>query len=99
MKGGSFLDTRDGDYRTDSKLKIRLSSRMGKTEKYTAQNVGFRCVQSINDSDMNLFMRNLDGKDFRVVKLRPPVYHRHPDSVAAESAERKNQQTLLKSEL
>ena len=70
------MDARDGDFRTDSKLKIRVSSRIGRNEKYTAHNVGFRCVQSVDEADLEYFHKSLDGEPFRVVKLRPPVHHR-----------------------
>jgi hypothetical protein len=71
------LDARDGDYRTDSKQKIRISSRIGRNEKFTAYNVGFRCIQTIEDTELDYFLRGLDGKQYRIVKLRPPILHRN----------------------
>lgn len=73
LKGGSFLDTRDGDERED-KMKIRVSTRIGRKKDYTAQNVGFRCVQDIDPSEVD----RIPAEGFRVIRLRPPVHH-HAD--------------------
>ena len=70
LKGGSFLDSRDGDHNND-KVQIRLSARVGKFQNYTAINVGFRCAQTIEDDEEVSF----DEKDFEIVNLRPPVIH------------------------
>lgn len=42
LKGGSYLDTRDGS----SNYIVRTSNRIGKEPSYTAHNVGFRCAAS-----------------------------------------------------
>ena len=52
LKGGSFIDSRDGHIESENEdeqqnLKIRISARLGRSKTYTAQNVGFRCAQSI----------------------------------------------------
>ncbi|CAF0877384.1 unnamed protein product [Brachionus calyciflorus] len=67
LKGGSFLDTRDGETK-DDKMRIRISSRMGRIQNYSAQNLGFRCAQTIKKGDKIDFSKS----NFRVVRLRPP---------------------------
>lgn len=67
VKGGSFLDTRDPRSITE-KMRIRISTRMGLVENYTAQNIGFRCAQSIKANEKTKF----GEKNFRIVRLRPP---------------------------
>ncbi len=89
LKGGSFLDARDGDYRTNSMLKIRLSARIGRGEHYTAHNVGFRCIQQIKDQDLDFYLRNLGNEKFRVVRLRPPMHHRNSAVNNSEETPRK----------
>ncbi|KAL3862007.1 hypothetical protein ACJMK2_008012 [Sinanodonta woodiana] len=42
LKGGSYLDTRDGSYN----YVVRTSNRMGQAPDYTAHNVGVRCAAS-----------------------------------------------------
>lgn len=75
LKGGSFLDNRDGEYRSD-KMKIRISSRTGRSLDYSAQNVGFRCVQSIRPEEKVKF----NNEGFNVVKIRAPIKHNLPKS-------------------
>ncbi|CAF1046283.1 unnamed protein product [Adineta steineri] len=67
VKGGSFVDTRDGDSKTDH-IQVRTSARKGFPPNYTAENLSFRCAQSMNDET------EFDN-DYRVVRLRPPVRH------------------------
>jgi hypothetical protein len=73
LKGGSFLDRRDGEDRDDN-LKMRISARVGRRPAYTAHNVGFRCAQSISASEQIAYNEN----GFQIVQLRPPVHH-HPN--------------------
>lgn len=61
------MDTRDGHLRED-KMRIRVSTRMGRDQTYTAQNIGFRCVQPIKKTDKTDFRKS----NYRVVRLRPP---------------------------
>lgn len=65
------MDNRDGEYRAD-RLKIRVSARIGRRMNYSAQNVGFRCVQSIDANERGV---NFSKANFRVVKIRPPKKH------------------------
>ena len=80
-----------------------MSSRIGRTEKYTAQNVGFRCVQTITDNEMKQFTRNLNGKEFKVVRLRPPVHHglvnNSNNNLTLSSQSEKEKKILYKTEL
>lgn len=71
LKGGSFMDNRDGENRSD-RLKIRTSARMGRHRTYTAYNVGFRCVQSIQPGERGV---DFSKSSFKVIKLRPPKKH------------------------
>ena len=61
------MDTRDSKTKED-KMKIRISTRIGREQTYTAQNVGFRCVQSIKKTDKT----NFGDSKFKVVHLRAP---------------------------
>ena len=73
MKGGSFVDTRDGDTKSD-RLQVRTSARKGFRPDYTAENLSFRCAQSIPVDDLQV------SEDIhRVVRLRPPVHHHSAD--------------------
>lgn len=76
LKGGSFLDTRDGN-EPDTKLKIRVSARRGLRKNFTAQNIGFRCAQSLKKEELT----RIPSQGFRVVRLRPPMHfhldHKH----------------------
>ncbi|KAI3379759.1 hypothetical protein SNEBB_009753 [Seison nebaliae] len=47
LKGTSFLNCRDG-HEYDG-VYTRISSRIGRMESYTAQNVGFRCAQTMEE--------------------------------------------------
>ncbi|CAF1605247.1 unnamed protein product [Rotaria sp. Silwood1] len=67
VKGGSFADTRDGDTKNDH-IQVRTSARKGFRPDYTAENLSFRCAQSI---DINTKLT----KDYEVIRLRPPVHH------------------------
>lgn len=67
VKGGSFLDTRDPRSLSE-KMRIRISARMGRVENYTAQNLGFRCAQSIKPNEKTKF----GDKNFRIVQFRQP---------------------------
>ncbi|CAF3754821.1 unnamed protein product [Rotaria socialis] len=67
VKGGSFADTRDGDTKKDH-IQVRTSARKGFRPDYTAENLSFRCAQSM-DSNRKL------NKDYEVIRLRPPVHH------------------------
>ena len=69
LKGGSFIDMRDGD--EGNNLKIRVSARIGKHMNYTALNVGFRCAQSLEAEEV----AKLSASRFKVVRLRIPVIH------------------------
>lgn len=72
IKGGSFMDNRDGgDYRSD-RLKIRISARLGRDRAYSAYNLGFRCVQSIQPNERGVDFRK---SSFKVFKLRAPKVH------------------------
>ncbi len=74
LKGGSFLNPRDGED-DENGLKIRISARIGLQQSYTAQNVGFRCAQTIEN--VNDFKKKLkkENQTFRIVRLRPPMHH------------------------
>lgn len=67
VKGGSFADTRDGDNKKD-RIQVRTSARKGFRPDYTAENLSFRCVQTISEET------KLD-QDYQVIRLRPPVHH------------------------
>ncbi len=71
LKGGSFLDERDGGNKKEDRLRIRNSARIGRSEKYSAQNVGFRCVQSIPEREINFN----ENEKSRIVRLRAPIHH------------------------
>lgn len=66
------MDSRDGETRADS-MKIRISTRIGRRQKYSAHNVGFRCVQSIKEDERGV---DFSKSTFKVVKLRPPKHHK-----------------------
>ena len=68
VKGGSFADTRDGDTKVD-RVQVRTSARKGFRPDYTAENLSFRCAQSMENAEVK------DQKEFHVVRLRPPVHH------------------------
>lgn len=67
VKGGSFADTRDGEFKKD-KIQIRTSARKGFRSDYSAENLSFRCSQTV-DADADSLA------EYRVVRLRPPVHH------------------------
>ncbi|CAF0856803.1 unnamed protein product [Adineta ricciae] len=67
VKGGSFSDTRDGDGKIDH-LQVRTSARKGFRPDYSAENLSFRCAQTIED-DTSL------AADHRVIRLRSPIRH------------------------
>ena len=71
IKGGSFMDNRDGDNRAD-RLKIRISARLGRDRAYSAYNLGFRCVQSIQSNERGV---DFSKAPFKVFKLRAPKVH------------------------
>ncbi|CAF1063793.1 unnamed protein product, partial [Didymodactylos carnosus] len=73
VKGGSFLDTRDGDAKSDG-IQVRISARKGHRRSYTAYNLGFRCCQS-----MELPEKPVTLPQYKVVRLRPPVHHHTPE--------------------
>ncbi len=60
-----------GEEEKENELKIRISARLGRTKKYHAQNVGFRCAQFISEDEEN-FEKN---HDFQIFKLRAPIHH------------------------
>jgi hypothetical protein len=92
LKGGSFVDTRDGDESKDS-LKIRISSRVGKHTNYTAVNVGFRCAQTIEEDDDVEF----NDKGFNIVRLRAPIHHgKRPVKVEEEPLMHEGKRVVLK---
>ncbi|CAF0930153.1 unnamed protein product [Rotaria sordida] len=67
VKGGSFTDTRDGDTKIDH-IQVRTSARKGFRPDYTAENLSFRCAQSIHtNTKLN--------KGYEVIRLRPPIHH------------------------
>ncbi len=68
VKGGSFADTRDGDTKIDQ-LQVRISARKGFRRDYTAENLSFRCAQTMNNEEIKF------DKDYQVIRLRPPVHH------------------------
>lgn len=72
LKGGSYMDNRDGESRADH-LRIRISARVGHQTTYSAHNVGFRCVQAINPNERAYKFK--EGVHHRVVRLRAPKYH------------------------
>ncbi len=67
VKGGSFADTRDGDTKADH-IQVRTSARKGFRPDYTAENLSFRCAQSM-DKDTKI------DKNYQIIRLRPPVHH------------------------
>ena len=68
VKGGSFVDTRDGDTKAD-RLQVRTSARKGFRPDYTAENLSFRCAQSMKIDEEQ------SPAEHRVIRLRPPVHH------------------------
>ena len=66
------MDNRDGDSRADH-MRIRISTRIGRRNTYSAHNVGFRCVQSIKPIEKSYTFN--DGVYHRVVRLRAPKFH------------------------
>lgn len=75
VKGGSFVDTRDGDSKKDQ-IRVRTSARKAFPRDYTAENLSFRCAQTIDDDDDHSphspFKEN---EKFRLIRLRPPIHH------------------------
>ena len=97
LKGGSFLDLRDGYIDSDNEdeqqnLKIRISARLGRSKTYTAQNVGFRCAQSIRKDEENYEFQN--GETHRVFRLRAPIHH-HLDAKNSHPVHRETEKTEL----
>ena len=66
------MDNRDGESRADH-MRIRISTRIGRRNTYSAHNVGFRCVQNIRPTEKSFTFA--DGVSHRVVRLRAPRYH------------------------
>lgn len=65
LKGGSFLDTLDGESRTSP---VRCSIKITRPYFYTAENVGFRCAQDANDEKIKReprIHRYEDTKEYR----------------------------------
>ncbi|GAB1602237.1 inactive C-alpha-formylglycine-generating enzyme 2-like isoform X1 [Argonauta hians] len=48
LKGGSFIDTRDGDYN----FVVRTANRKGKDPKYSSSNIGFRCAMDLSEEEI-----------------------------------------------
>lgn len=69
LKGGSYMDTRDGSFN----YVVRTSNRIGHMPKYTAHNVGFRCAASAPHlvSKMREKMKAAQS-----TTKRPPKLHR-----------------------
>ena len=74
VKGGSFVDTRDGDAKVD-RLRVRISARKGFRRDYSAENLSFRCAQTIPSAERQW----KDDEAHRVIRLRPPVHHHTAD--------------------
>ncbi len=68
IKGGSFLNTRDGENRRD-RMRIRISTRAGISKTHTALNLGFRCAQTIRPEDKIKYGEH----GFRLIQLRAPM--------------------------
>ncbi|CAI9741440.1 Hypothetical predicted protein [Octopus vulgaris] len=47
LKGGSFIDTRDGAYN----YVVRTANRKGKRPQYTSSNIGFRCAMDLSEEE------------------------------------------------
>lgn len=77
LKGGSFLDLRDGLHtsKDGEKLKVRISARIGRGEHFTAQNIGFRCVQPIREHEPEYKFK--EDETHRVHKFRQPKIFGH----------------------
>lgn len=74
VKGGSFVDTRDGDSKFDG-IRIRISARKGFQRDYSAENLSFRCSQTISPEE---FQMN-ETETYRLIRLRPPIHHHSSD--------------------
>lgn len=99
LKGGSFIDTRDGDNyhgKKEKNVKIRISARIGKTEHYTAQNIGIRCVKSIRENESSYKFK--ENKTHRVIRLRPP-HHHHSDPRLSHPLHEKHERKYERNEL
>ncbi len=93
LKGGSFLDTRDGLHSIHQKaLKIRISARIGEFANYTAQNVGFRCAQTLKPNEDSFDFE--ENENFRVFRFRAPVHH-HLDEAKSHTIYQEHDQTVL----
>lgn len=93
LKGGSFLDARDGlnsIYRKS--LKIRISARIGEDENYSAQNVGFRCAQTLKPEEETYDFE--ENENYKVFRLRAPVHH-HSDETKSHNIFSDHDQTEL----
>lgn len=74
VKGGSFVDSRDGDSKID-RIRIRLSSRKAFHRDYSAENLSFRCSQTISLDEFQQSNNNNNNESFRLIRLRPPIHH------------------------
>lgn len=79
LKGGSFMDVTeeysDSLFSGEDDSKPRISSRVGRYPTYSAQNVGFRCVQSIKNTERDYWKFMNGREDYRIIKLRAPMRH------------------------
>ncbi|XP_052806736.1 inactive C-alpha-formylglycine-generating enzyme 2-like [Mya arenaria] len=87
LKGGSYMDTRDGAYN----YVVRTANRMGQAPTYTAHNVGFRCAASA--PHLVKRQRKLDPRYRKEPETtrRPPKLHR-VEEMAHPPPGRKNRQ-------
>ena len=66
---------RDGnhDSKSPKKLKIRISSRKGKSERFSSLDTGFRCAQTIKKHERSYHFKA--NEISRVIKFRAPIHH------------------------
>ncbi|KAK7094221.1 hypothetical protein V1264_007872 [Littorina saxatilis] len=74
LKGGSFVDSVDGDVN----LPVRNGQRMGQPPDYTASNVGFRCARSAPEVDPSFQIRKVPPKTDKGTKDQRPRIYRKP---------------------
>jgi len=98
LKGGSFLDLRDGLHtqKDSEKLKIRISSRIGRGEDFAAQNIGFRCAASIGEHEIGYKFK--EKETYRVHKFRAPRII-HPNIELSRNIIEKHEKKLDNDEL
>ncbi|XP_045161409.2 inactive C-alpha-formylglycine-generating enzyme 2-like [Mercenaria mercenaria] len=97
LKGGSYMDTRDGSYN----YVVRTANRMGQEPTYSAHNVGFRCAASAPHLMEDLRRKNTkyDRTTPAPKRKRGPVLHRKPDLNKTTKRKADREKILRKEEL